>query len=368
MEITTRQLCLIIFINIFAVKALSLPSILFKEAGSDGIFVVALAILLELVIWYLLIKAFTYFSNTDFASMIRGFLGEVGVKIISIVILLLYLAKLLLFFKGTLSFVFDTLTNEVDWQMIVIPALLVGCFVACRGGRTIGRTVEVLFPFVFFGLLIALAFSCIDLPIDGLLPLFTHEAGDIFSALVKTNLYYGNYILIFMFLGKVKIDKDFDKKIVKWLAISFVFLMTFLFIFFSTYNELGGMHQYAIADIAEFSLRVGSLAKFDWYIAVLMLLIIVLQISMYVYVVFDNLKNVFKKSNQNILYFISAIVLIVLYLCLELTPQMIEHLVFNVFGIAATIINILIPVLVFIALLVYKKKNRRVENAKNLSK
>ncbi len=360
MEITTRQLCLIIFINIFAVKALSLPSVLFKQAGTDSIFVILIAILLEIVIWYVLIKVFTRLSNTDFASSIRSFLGEFGSKFICLLVLVLYLIKLLFFFKGTLSFVFDTLTNEITWQSIVVPALLVCCFVAYRGVCTIGRLTEVLFPFVFFGLIIALAFSCIDLPIDGILPLFTHPAGDILSALVKTNLYYGNYILVFMFLGKVKVDKDFDKKVVKWLALSFVFLIGFLFIFYSTYNELGGLHQYAIADIAEFSLRVGSLAKFDWYISILMLLIIVLEIAMYVYVIFECLRSLFNKVNQSSLFLISSIALIVLYVLLELSPNVVDYLVLNVFNYFAVGVNIIIPIIMYLAL----RKHRRKDNEK----
>ena len=351
MEITTRQLCLIIFINIFAVKALSLPSVLFKQVGTDSIFVILLAILIEIVIWWLLIKAFTHFSNTDFAGAVRSFLGEAGAKLICVLVLILYLYKLFFFFKGSLSFVFDTLTNEITWASIVVPALLVCCFVAYRGVRTIGRLTEVLSPFIFFGLVIAFAFSCIDLPVDGMLPLFTHPAKDIFSALVKTNLYYGNYILVFMFLGKVKIDKDFDKKLVKWLAISFVFLMTFLFIFYSTYNELGGLHQYAIADIAEFSLRVGSLAKFDWYISILMLLIIVLEIAMYIYVIYECLRNLFKRVKPNTLFFISGIVLIVGYCLLRLSPNIIDYLTFNVFNYYAVVVNLLIPIIIFIALM-----------------
>lgn len=360
MEITTRQLCLIIFINIFAVKALSLPSVLFKQVGTDSIFVILLAILIETIIWWLLIKAFTHFSNTDFAGSVRGFLGEAGAKIICILVLILYLYKLFFFFKGSLAFVFDTLTNEITWASIVVPALLVCCFVAYRGVRTIGRLTEVLSPFIFFGLIIAFAFSCIDLPIDGMLPLFTHPAKDIFSALVKTNLYYGNYILVFMFLGKVKIDKDFDKKLIKWLAISFAFLMTFLFIFYSTYNELGGLHQYAIADIAEFSLRVGSLAKFDWYISILMLLIIVLEIAMYIYVIFECLRNLFSKVKPNTLFFVSSIILMVGYCLLRLSPNVIDYLTFNVFNYYAVGVNLVVPIIIFIALMKERGKYAKV--------
>ena len=89
MEITTRQLCLIIFINIFAVKALSLPSVLFKQVGTDSMFVILLAILIEIIIWFLLIKAFTHFSNTDFAGAVRSFIGNVGAKIICALVLIL---------------------------------------------------------------------------------------------------------------------------------------------------------------------------------------------------------------------------------------------------------------------------------------
>lgn len=364
MEITTRQLCLIIFINFFAIKAFSLPSVLFKMTGTDSFFVVLLTLLLEVVVWVLLIKAFTYFSNTSFADAVRSFLGEVGVKIVCFIIMLLYLIKLLFFFKGTLNFVLDTLTNDVSWVTIVLPALLVCAYVAYKGSRTLGRVVEVLFPFVFFGLIIAFVFSCVDLPVDGMLPLLTHPAANIFSALVKTNLYHGSYVLVFMFLGKVKIDKDFNKKITKWLIISVVTLLLFLYIFYSTYNELGGLHQYAIADIAEFSLRVGSLAKFDWYIATLMLLIIVIEISMYLFVIFECLKTIFSGVKKEILLTISIVALIVLYLVLELSPNVIDYLVLNVFNYFALVVHILIPLVIFIVM--RKNKGRRVKNAQTV--
>ncbi len=363
MQITTRQLGILIFMNIFAIKALSLPGILLDSVGTDGIFVVAGVVVIELIAWAILIKCFVAFQKEGMRGILEKVIGKVGTKIVYFIVLALFLCKLLFSFNGSALFLHDTLYDEVTWLFTVVPTILLCGFVAYRGIKTVGRTSELVFIFIFIGLLFSYALSFIELEIDGILPILTTPIGEMISAAVKTSVYYGNYLFVFLLIGSVKIEKDFNKKIIFWIALSIGMILTFLFVFYSIYNEPGSVHKYAITDITEFTIKIGLFSKIDWFVSILMLTLLFLEGTIFLYAIFTCASVIIPVKKKNVLFVIVSVVLIIAYLSLQLTPQIIYNLLFGVFSYAAITINFLVPLLMLICLLVNRRKKNVTDTA-----
>lgn len=283
-SLTVGQMCALIAIGIISNKLLLLPSILYGEAGQDAIFAVAIKFAIAVIIICLLMWVLMKNPDKNLRELISSVIGDVGYRILAILIFILYLFKNFSLFMESELFLGSTMYDEYSKLLFFLPTIFVAGYIAYKGLQTLGRTCEALFGVIFVGLFITFLFSIANLDISNILPLGTRPFGDIINALNTSFTWFGNYFVILFCLGDVKVTKHLFRKVMITSSLAIFLVVMFFVIYYASFEFTAGLHKFAISDITQFSPQIASFTKVDWFTVIIWMITIVLQCAVQVYI------------------------------------------------------------------------------------
>ena len=91
--ITSRQFIILAFIGGIVIKGLMLPSVMLRVSGRDGLFVMAIYFVLEIINIGLFCKLISDYPDKTFFTMLEDCFGKAGGKIILMLLLTAALVK-----------------------------------------------------------------------------------------------------------------------------------------------------------------------------------------------------------------------------------------------------------------------------------
>lgn len=283
-SLTVGQMCALIAIGIISNKLLLLPSVLYGEAGQDAIFAIFIKfgiafIFISLLMWVLMKN-----PDKNLRELVSSLIGDVGYRILAILIFILYFFKNFSLFMESEAFLGSTMYDEYNRLVFFLPSIFVTGYIAYKGLQTLGRTCEALCGIIFFGLFITFLFSIADLDITNILPLGSRPFGDILSALNTSFTWFGNYFVILFCLGDVKVTKHMFRKVMVTACLATTLVLMFFIIYYASFEYTAGLHKFAISDITQFSPQIASFTKVDWFTVIIWMITIVLQCAVQVYI------------------------------------------------------------------------------------
>ena len=283
-SLTVGQMCTLIAIGIISNKLLVLPSVLYEEAGQDAIFAILIKFGIAFVFICLLMWVLMKNPDKNLRELVSSVIGDVGYRILAVLIFILYLFKNFSLFMESELFLGSTMYDEYNRLVFFIPTIFVTGYIAYKGLQTLGRTCEALCGIIFFGLLITFLFSIANLDVSNILPLGTRPFGDILGALNTSFTWFGNYFVILFCLGDVKVTKNMFKKVITTASLATILVLMFFFIYYASFEYTSGLHKFAISDITQFSPQIASFTKVDWFTVIVWMITIVLQCAVQVYI------------------------------------------------------------------------------------
>ena len=118
-------------------------------------------------------------------------------------------------------------------------------------------------PIIIGGFVVALAVGVIRADYSNALPILKNGA-EMFRTIRQYPLWFGDYMFLVAFFGKIKIQKHFNKKVIFFSLGVIVAITLFNAVFYFTYNYNTVGHTNAISDIMQFLPTVSDLGSFDW--------------------------------------------------------------------------------------------------------
>ncbi len=320
--ISARQAGIIAFLCILANKFLLLPSYMFKDNKSDSIFVMILLFALDFAMLPILLKLKKEFPEEKLFDILSK-------KITKPVTILFYMIFGVYFLFKTLiivDVVYVYLKQQVyqeDFLAIAIMSIIpVVSHAAVKGIKTISRTAEFFLLLVIIGFVTCLGFSLfttLNMPV-----LFTTPAKVFFSSIYKYTFSFGDFLVLYLIIDKIKIKKGEEKKLYKFSLSAMVLILSLFVLYYAKYEVTSFMHNDALSDILVFSVRFNAIGRLDIISMLTIMFIALFEVEIFCFAFCDCVENVFPLLSKP---FIVAIFDISSLLCYFILIQKYERIV-----------------------------------------
>lgn len=268
-EVTTRQFIIIAIIVMLTSKFVTMPSIIFAAASKDAIFSIIIGISIELLLIFLITCVIKKNQDTNLFQLLKKKFSKFGAYIILFILFVYIFARLLFSFQELYSFFTELLYDEFSPIIFAVPTFFVTGYLAYKGARTIGRTYEIILPFIIFGIVIALVSNFEFLKFDTNLPYFENGFLPVLQGLGEGAFYFGNSICLLFFVGKVKITKsNFISKTMITLGVTALIIVCVCFIFYDVFGMSMYYTYFALTEYSQYDPFILELQRLVWLSAI----------------------------------------------------------------------------------------------------
>lgn len=268
--INKRQLSIMFLFIIPISKLMLLPTLLSHIAGRDSYLAVVFIMLVDIFILAVIVYIINKTPHSSFDQVLSSSFGKVAAKIIIFLFGLMFLTKSLPLMLEQKLLLENTFYETFPVLITFVPFFMVIFFVASKGAKTIGRTSELFWILILISFVLIIMFSFSKSNFANILPVAYNGLSPIAKGVISIAQNFGDYIILFAFMGKIDKDKSFKKVFASAGVITFMVVLVFI-IFTAIFGDVAVRQTYAITKISKYSLALSELGRFD-FIAILMLL------------------------------------------------------------------------------------------------
>ncbi len=261
--ITTRQLLLILAVSMLTIKVLLLPNVFASNLGRDGYLMLLFIFLTDFLVLLMFLYLMNKFQDMSFEEMLQYFFGKAISKIIMFLLFVYFVVQAWNRFQTNYVYLDDNLYTTLSWYTFAFPIVIVALFCLKQGLNAFGRLCEFFMPIVLVGFGVAIIVGVFRADYTNAFPFLEHGVGFVKTG-YKYSAWFGDYMFLIVFFGKVKMDKKFTLKVTIFSVVMLVLVTTFHALFYFTYGNNTICHTNAISDIMQFLPSVSDIGSFDW--------------------------------------------------------------------------------------------------------
>jgi len=362
MKINYRQLSIMVFMSLIALKLLALPSLLYKESENMSWLVALVLMIIDAIYAYLIVELMKRSGEKNIYDFMKKTLGIALTKLFMFLLMLKFSLVVANIIKGLEFFVVENLYNKFDWALFIFPLLAVVGFLMYKGIRNIGRVFEMFFIAIIIGC-IYIGFKAIN-GVDWLsfLPMFKDGAMPLFKSGYMHLSWFGSSSFLIMFFGKVDFKNEKKSQLIRYMLFAILLVQFLYIIFYGLFGRTSPIHNFAISDISQFYSGIASTDEISWLVVSLWIVAQAVQIAMYSYCLMLSVMFTFNIKNKIVPIVIIDILIFLLGYLSEKTVNL-ENFFFTNFASILTIITqYFIPIVLWLGYLVHKRTKKVVNN------
>ena len=264
-QLTTRQTGLILFVSILSNKLLMLPGILSFDASNNAWTI----FLISFVIDFLFLLLFLYLTNKidePIFEYIKKRYGKFVAICFAIPVCATFAFKCVDIFGECYLFFDQVMYVQINQIIFMSCFVFMILYIGSRAWRTIGRTCELLFIIMLVSLSLSLYMSINSVNLSNLLPFFSIQPNSLFSVMFRHNLWFGDFAIMFLLVGNIKVEKDTNKQLMLTYVLGEFVVLLFVVIFIGVFGRTSSIHRMAIIDITENTPRITTEGRLNWVI------------------------------------------------------------------------------------------------------
>lgn len=273
--ITTRQLIMTLLLSMMTLKVLLLPNLMAVDFGRDSYIFLAVMLLNDFGILLIFLYMQKKFPGKNFYEIMNFLFGEFIAKIIFVLLALFFFAKCCGVFQSTYVYLNENLYTTYNWFVFSLPFLIVLVFCLMRGLFSLGRLLECTFPVMFIGVIVASSVGVMRADFTNLLPFFENGFSKA-SMLINFSYWFGDYLIIILFFGRIKFEKKYGFKIILSILLGILLIVCFYVIVYARFGYNTITHTNGISDVLQVQPSSSDIGSIDW------ILILVWDISLFV--------------------------------------------------------------------------------------
>ncbi len=263
-EISTRQFIFIaLFLGITS-KLMSMPVALFESAGNDAIFAIMLNFLVEIGLVVLIAYVIKKHPGIGLFQLLKNSVGKVLAICIIILLFVFIIVKMFFALEEVYTFFKEFLYDYFSPLMFALATFFVIGYLSFKGARTLGRTLEILFPFIMIGLAVTILSNVGFLEFTRQMPYFKEGAGQMLMGSIQNIFYFGNSLPLLFFVGKVKCSDKFVMKTVLSYSGLAVFVSAFCFAYYDIFGHATIFGLFALIDYSQYNPYILDLQRLNW--------------------------------------------------------------------------------------------------------
>lgn len=358
-KVTTNQICGLVMLVTISNKLLILPALMYEDVGADAIFIVILKLLLAFFAFWLFAYVAKNYPNKTLDDFLVPYIGKFLYGVLLFLFGAFYLIKTFLTLSEGEMFLGDTIYITLPTELYAIPTFIVAGYFVYKGVKIIGRTNETVFRVILWGIIISIALTFPNLNIESIFPLFTTPTDDFLRAFGHISMWFGNYFVIFLFLGKIEVSKNFVAKVNKSFLFSASIVLAFFVVYYSVFGASSIIHSYAINDVVTLTPQLSSLIKISWFTVIFYSIELIGQVVVQLYLVFACIQKIFKVKTTKVSVSIFTAVLTLAFIVMPFSSVQIVEFCSETIGGYCTILNMAFPTLVLIVLIIENCKRHK---------
>ncbi|MCL2862370.1 MAG: GerAB/ArcD/ProY family transporter [Firmicutes bacterium] len=358
-DLTTLQFVIIILLLGLGTKVFMIPLLLLKSSGRSSVFTMLIFFAIELFIIAVFLLSQKISKNKTAHEIIECTAGKVTSKIVSFIFIFYAVFKIILFVTILKNYLFTNFFDGFVWAIYLLPLIIV---LACFGFRSltsIGRMGEIFAPFILISIILVAALIAPNARLYSVLPL-TESSGEALFNVRSLPMWFGDYILLFVMMGRIKVsNKRFKTKVIASVIIAEIVAIAFAVMIFSAFIDVAPFLDLGqkISAITQLSLMRVAGGRVDVLLFAVWMIAIIITAGLYFYGASFNTDKMLgmKKGNP-----FTTIALVVIIYILSVFVFMNETRLFvfltGFMGIFALIVQIGLPIFTLICSIIHKKK------------
>lgn len=359
-SLTKRQALYLVTICFLANKTQRLPGLISSTVGRNGWLVILILGLLDVAFLSLTLLVNKINNKRTLYGMCEVAGGKVFASFVLITFGLYFLLNTILPYEAVHDVFSNVLFAHLPWEFYSIFLVFAVAFLACYGLTVMGRMSELTLWLIATSFVVLLFFGTMSTDFSRVLPIYDINAKTLFSTCFDYSLWFGDFTLIYLFMGRVKED---DGKMGWCFIVSITVCVALLCygytIFYGLYENLAPAQINFISSISRFSLLNLDIGRIDWFFVLFFEVSTFFSSAVYIYAASRCICEVFKIKNEKI-------VTIAIVLAVYVT----DILVFKNVGQGAEkltkfakytypLIIIAFPIMLLIVALVVRKKDNK---------
>jgi len=360
MELTKRQAIFLVIICLMANKVQRLPSLISTAVGRHGWLAFAVMGFIDIVFLIVTLnfnkkaKGLTTYEVCEKAG------GKWFAKLTYIGLGIYFLLNSLLPYEAIHDLFANILFDNLSWEIYSILLALAVFFISSRGLKNLGRLGELYFYIIGVSFIILLTLGAVTTNYYHVLPLYDINGSAFIETCLKYNLWFGDFLMIYMFVGKIKVDKNN----LGWPCVvvfaSVVVLISFSYaVFYGLYENLSTNQNNLISAISQFSLVGLDIGRVDWFLVLFFQISTLISSSVYLFLTSECIKEVFGLKKNTFICFILAAIVYSMDILIFKSVQAGAGIVAEVSQYFSLFMIIGFPIIMFISVLVKEKKNNK---------
>ncbi len=260
-RISTAQLFTVVFILGMSLKMLMLPVLMLKAVGRDSVLGMAVVLGSEFICLAAMIAAVVLSPQKSFTELLEQCVGKIAAKIVFCLLALFFFCKLLLLSGEVRIFFSENLFGESPWSLYSLPFFGI-CVVMGMGSlRTLGRSVQFLFPFIVGATVVMFALIGTGVEFSEVLPIGEFGWRNVSRAAYRHAMWYGDHSVLIVCLGAVKRTKKTAAITAVAGVLSACVVLFFMFGLTATFSNVcylirygqnvTGMSHYALGNVMQ---------------------------------------------------------------------------------------------------------------------
>ncbi len=355
-SITAWQTGIILFIILFANKILILPSLLYDGAKIESFFIPIILFCFDFALLFLFYKIKNKFPNQSFEDIINQYCARWVRILVYLAFAIFFFGKTILLYNVTYIFSKNMIYKDSGNFIILFAILPVINHLAICGLRVLGRTAQLFFPVI-----VGITLFSIIVGIMGFnsVPLFFQvNASQFFLTFFKHISPFGDTIILFLFMDKIKIDKGQWKVVFSLFGLACFLVVTIIIVFLISYTYTSFMHPFALFELMSYVKEYEGLGRIDLISMVIIIIFTYFHLTIYLKAFMASFHGIFNKLDwiYSILTFNLLFLVIVNFFVMNL-----EIAIFvgeNILPFITIFPFIILPFI--IAIIFYKHKRRRI--------
>ncbi len=369
MQLTKRQAIFLMAICMVANKVQRLPSLISTNIGRHGYLVFLIMGLIDFVFLFFALWFNRLARNHTTYEVCEEAGGTFFAKIIFILFAIYFFANSILPFEAIHDLFANILFDHLSWSVYSLILVAVVLFLASRGLKNIGRVGEIFFYLIMLSFLALLGLGTATTNLMRVLPLADINVGELYNTCADYNLWFGDFIILYIFVGKLKEDKSkFGFPIIiTFLLITFALSFTYM-VFYGLYENLSTDQNSLISSISQFALLDLDIGRVDWFLVLFFQTSTVISSGLYLYCAGYCICKVFKIKKNIYVLTVLITVLYILDIFLFRSVQAGASVIASVTKYYGLFMIFGLPIVLIISALIARHKQKRKASKYKLQK
>lgn len=358
--IDSKQLYAIIFFLMISMKMFMAPSLLIHDAGRDSYITMAVFIAVETVMLLAALLA-VKLADCDLYTLLESVYGKPLTTVFLLVLSAHHILKITLIISEVKVFFTFSASEEFNWTIYVIPIFLFLFTVSVKTLNGIGRLAQIILPVVLVSIVLLFVLIVGHIDYSNIFPVLENGPSGVIEGLKKYPVWFGDLPMIAFCCGKVKKSKGFVIKSMLTAGAGIAVVLYFASVLFLTYAYLYPMVDYGhnISNMVVYAAGNYMYGRFDLLIFCVWLNSVFIQMAYMAYVTVRHVAHVFRAQNNNLPTLGVLGIIYVMSVFIFRSEIKLYHFCMGIPRYFTLVNSVLIPVLVLIAALLYRRKRQK---------